>query len=46
MAKKIGAVALFLTMLIAMGSCQKNFYSGNGKGSKCGCPAKKGMVGY
>jgi predicted small secreted protein len=27
-------------------SCNKNYYSGAGKGSNCGCPSKKGMSGY
>jgi hypothetical protein len=46
MVKKMTAVALFLTLIFAVSGCQKNFYSGSGKGSNCGCPAKKGMVGY
>jgi hypothetical protein len=38
-------MALLLTTLIITG-CSKNYYSGTGKGSGCGCPSKKGMVGY
>ncbi len=39
-------MALFLTMVLLAAGCQKNYYSGTGKGSNCGCPSKKGMVGY
>jgi len=38
--------ALFLVVLIIGTGCQRNYYSGSGKGSNCGCPSKKGMVGY
>lgn len=44
--KRLYVVALLLTVFFALGGCQKNFYSGSGKGSNCGCPSKKGMVGY
>lgn len=37
--KRIIYMALFLTVLTVVG-CQKNYYSGTGKGSKCGCPNK------
>lgn len=37
--------ALFLISIVGMG-CQKNFYSGKAKSNDCGCPNKKGMVGY
>ena len=43
--KKIIYVALFLTAITIAG-CQKNYYSGTGKGSNCGCPSHKGMSGY
>jgi predicted small secreted protein len=43
--KKLIYMALFLTTIIIAG-CQRNYYSGTGKGSNCGCPSKKGMVGY
>lgn len=36
---------LFLAGMLAMG-CQKNFYTSKAKNSDCGCPNKKGMVGY
>ncbi|HLF47566.1 MAG TPA: hypothetical protein VI548_14140 [Chitinophagaceae bacterium] len=36
---------LFFVSMVAV-SCQKNYYSGKAKSSDCGCPAKKGMVGY
>jgi hypothetical protein len=39
---------LFILFFIAMFavSCQKNFYNGKAKSKDCGCPNKKGMVGY
>lgn len=40
--KRIIYVALLLTVLTEAG-CQRNYYSGTGKGSKCGCPSQKGM---
>lgn len=46
MKQKTFCVALFLTMIIMTVGCQRNYYSGSGKGSKCGCPSKQGMVGY
>jgi hypothetical protein len=39
-------LALLLTTLITATACQRNYYSGKAKKSDCGCPAKKGMVGY
>ena len=42
---KILLLLLFLGTIVAFG-CNKNYYSGTGKGSNCGCPSKKGMVGY
>ena len=38
-------LALFLIGFVATG-CQKNYYSGKAKSTDCGCPNKKGMVGY
>ncbi len=38
-------LALFFVGIIATG-CQKNFYTSKAKGNDCGCPNKKGMVGY
>jgi hypothetical protein len=37
--KKVFYVALFLTILGITG-CSRNYYSGSGKGSSCGCPGK------
>jgi len=39
-------IALLVSIVLLLGSCQRNYYSGSGKGSNCGCPSKKGMVGY
>ena len=36
---------LFVISILAV-SCSKNYYTSKAKGSDCGCPAKKGMVGY
>ena len=45
--KTIGKLALALLVVVLLASCQKNYYSGTGKGGKgCGCPATKGMSGY
>jgi hypothetical protein len=38
-------LALFLIGIMATG-CQKNYYTSKPKSSDCGCPNKKGMVGY
>ncbi|MFZ9388145.1 MAG: hypothetical protein ACO25B_09710 [Chitinophagaceae bacterium] len=38
-------LALFIVSLLA--ACNRNYYSGSGKGGKnCGCPSHKGMTGY
>jgi hypothetical protein len=37
--------ALFLIAIVGTG-CQKNFYTSKAKNNDCGCPNKKGMVGY
>ncbi|MFI5186963.1 MAG: hypothetical protein ACHQF0_09575 [Chitinophagales bacterium] len=42
---KIMLFLLILGIIVASG-CNKNYYSGTGKGSNCGCPSHKGMVGY
>jgi hypothetical protein len=42
---KIALLLLIAGMIIVTG-CNKNYYSGTGKGSNCGCPASKGMSGY
>jgi len=39
MAKRNLYMALFLTLVVVATSCQRNYYSGTGKGSKCGCPS-------
>lgn len=38
-------LVLFLVAILAA-SCQRNYYSAKAKSSGCGCPNKKGMVGY
>jgi hypothetical protein len=38
-------LALFFISIMAAG-CQKNFYTSKAKNNDCGCPNKKGMVGY
>jgi len=43
---KIAFLALLAGMMLVAG-CNKNYYSGSGKGGKgCGCPNTKGMTGY
>jgi len=42
---KILALLLLLGTIVAFG-CNKNYYSGTGKGSSCGCPSHKGMSGF
>jgi hypothetical protein len=43
---KIALLVLVAGMFLAV-SCNKNYYSGSGKGGKnCGCPSSKGMSGY
>ena len=39
--KKLIYMALFVTA-IALAGCHRNYYSGTGKGSNCGCPSTKG----
>ncbi len=46
MIRKTVFLASFLVVLIAGTSCNKNYYSGSGRGSKCGCPSEKGMISY
>lgn len=47
--KRKNNIALLLLLagaMIAFG-CNKNYYSGTGKGGgNCGCPSHKGMSGY
>jgi hypothetical protein len=42
------AAFLFLILgMLVLAACQRNYYSGTGKGGKnCGCPSHKGMSGY
>ncbi|HUM97133.1 MAG TPA: hypothetical protein PK275_04705 [Chitinophagaceae bacterium] len=41
------ALLLFVSTLLLLASCNRNYYSGTGKGGKnCGCPSHKGMSGY
>ncbi len=43
---KIALLVLAAGMMLLAG-CNKNYYSGSGKGGKnCGCPSHKGMTGY
>jgi hypothetical protein len=37
---------LLLAGMVSISACSKNYYSGSGKGSNCGCPSHKGMSGY
>jgi hypothetical protein len=37
---------MLLIIGLAAAGCQKNYYSGKARSSDCGCPNKKGMVGY
>jgi predicted small secreted protein len=46
MKQKSKIIVLLLMLGIILASCNKNYYSGTGKGSNCGCPSHKGMVGY
>ena len=42
-----GKIVVGLLMMVLLASCNKNYYSGAGKGGKgCGCPNTKGMSGY
>ena len=45
--KNINKIIIALFTIILLGACNKNYYSGTGKGGKnCGCPSHKGMSGY
>jgi hypothetical protein len=47
--KKFNKIALLLLIsgIFIVAGCNKNYYSGTGKGGKdCGCPSHKGMSGY
>jgi len=45
LSNKIVTVILIMGIFFAVG-CSRNYYSGTGKGSNCGCPSHKGMSGY
>jgi len=40
------SLLLLLAGVIVLSACNRNYYSGTGKGSSCGCPSHKGMSGY
>jgi hypothetical protein len=45
--KTFNKIALALVIMLVLAACNKNYYSGSGKGGKnCGCPSTKGMSGY
>lgn len=45
--KIISKIALAVLVIVFLAACNKNYYSGSGKGGKnCGCPSTKGMGGY
>ncbi|MEO6613606.1 MAG: hypothetical protein ABIT05_12515 [Chitinophagaceae bacterium] len=45
--KTISKIAVALLVIVFLAACNKNYYSGSGKGGKnCGCPSHKGMSGY
>ncbi len=45
--KIISRVFLVFLAVLLLTACNKNYYSGTGKGGKnCGCPSTKGMSGY
>jgi len=44
---RLNKIVFVIVLLALVGAgCQKNYYSGKAKSSDCGCPNKKGMVGY
>ena len=45
--KTINKIVVALLVIVFLASCNKNYYSGGGKGGKnCGCPSQKGMGGF
>ena len=45
--KTINKIILALLVVVFLAACNKNYYSGAGKGGKnCGCPGTKGSGGY
>ncbi len=44
---KLLLIVFAVGMVLVSASCNKNYYSGSGKGGgNCGCPSTKGMTGY
>ena len=46
--KRLNKIVLVVLLIVAVGAagCNKNYYTSKAKGNDCGCPNKKGMVGY
>ncbi len=45
--KSINKIVIALLLVMVLAACNRNYYSGSGKGGKnCGCPSTKGMSGY
>lgn len=45
--KRINKIVIAGLLMVLLVACNKNYYSGSGKGGKgCGCPSHKGMSGY
>ncbi|MBL0066947.1 MAG: hypothetical protein IPP39_00095 [Chitinophagaceae bacterium] len=45
--KTINKIVVAVLVIVFLSACNKNYYSGSGKGGKnCGCPSHKGMTGY
>ena len=46
--KKNHKIILLLALagMFLLSACNRNYYSGTGKGSNCGCPSTRGMSGY
>jgi hypothetical protein len=46
--KRLNKIVIAVLLIAAVGatSCNKNYYTSKAKGNDCGCPNKKGMVGY
>jgi hypothetical protein len=45
---RLNKIVFAVLLMVAVGatSCSKNVYTSKAKGNDCGCPNKKGMVGY
>jgi hypothetical protein len=42
--KTLNKIALALLVMVVLAACNKNYYSGSGKGGKnCGCPTQRGL---